>query len=60
MTTRKQFQDALNGLVKDAEKAFPDQPDRVAQLKTHVATIGMVLDHLYDNDTTGGEEKSNG
>ncbi len=61
MTTRKQAQDALKSLVKDAESKFgADQPGRVEQLRSHAATLGMVLDHLYDDDTTPGEEHSDG
>jgi len=48
--TRDQAQAALSKVQAAMHEQFadPDSQPRLAQLDSHIATVAMVVDHLYD------------
>lgn len=50
---RVEAQKHLNALVTGMKKAHPDSTARLEQLDAHVATVAMVVDHLFDEAETG-------
>lgn len=51
--TREEAQKNLNTLVTGMKKTHPDNTPRLEQLDAHVATVAMVVDHLFDEAETG-------
>lgn len=41
---------ALTDVEKAMTEAFPDAPDRLAQLAFHLATARMAIEHLHDEE----------
>lgn len=48
--TREEMQAALDGVKAAAHDQFPAAAARLAQLDSHLQTVGMVIDHLHDED----------
>lgn len=38
----------LDAIKADAHTAYADNPDRLAQLDSHLATVAMVIEHMAD------------
>lgn len=57
--TREQAHKALDGVAAAMTARHADQPDRLHQLASSVATAGMAVDHLFDHaENTAAEGKS--
>ena len=46
---RDEAQSALDGVGAAMTKQHAGQPDRLHQLLAHLATVRMVVDHLFDH-----------
>lgn len=54
--TRAEVHKALDQIKAYIHKTFTD-PARLEQFDAHVATVGMVVDHLHDEASKTGEGK---
>jgi len=46
--TREEAHEALQGVADEMSAQHAGQPDRLEQLRSHLATAGMAVDHLFD------------
>ena len=47
--TREEAHKALDGVAEAMSAQHEDQPDRLHQLASALATAGMAVDHLFDH-----------
>ena len=55
--TRENAHALLDDLSKEMHDQHPDNRARLEQLDAHVATVAMVVDHLYDEAARLEKEK---
>lgn len=46
----KSVTDAIDGIAADLHSKFSGNAGRLEQLDAHLATVKMVIEHLYDED----------
>lgn len=51
--TRAEKLSALDELSKQLHEEFPDAGPRLEQFDAHLATVRMVVEHIYDEAETG-------
>ena len=58
--TREQAKAALDKLAGDLAEQFTDRPseDRLAQVRFHLDTAGMAVDHLFEEQERREQEKA--
>ena len=54
--TREQAHKALDGVAEAMAAQHSDQPDRLHQLTSHLATAHMAVDHLFDHAENAAAE----
>ena len=52
--TRAETQAALDGVASAMSEQHAGQPDRLHQLTSHLATVKMAVDHLFDHQENEG------
>ena len=54
--TREEAHEALNRIAEAMTARHGDQPDRLHQLDSALATAGMAVDHLFDHAENAAAE----